>query len=87
MATNGKRQRRPRGSAWHWRQTDGWYYTPPDTKKRVPLEDDVGKPIRGKDNRQAAELALARAKVAGQWRPTAEPATEDDWLVAKVCSS
>ncbi len=86
MATNGKRQRRPRGSAWHWRQTDGWYFTPPDTKKRVPLVDDGGKPIRGKDNRQAAELALARVKVAGQWRPTAEPAAKDDWLVAKVCS-
>lgn len=86
MATNGKRQRRPRGSAWHWRQTDGWYYTPPDTKKRVPLVDDGGKPIRGKNNRQAAELALARVKVAGQWRPTAEPAAKDDWLVAKACS-
>jgi len=86
MATNGKRQRRPRGSAWHWRQTNCWYYTPPGTNRRVPLVDDNGKRIRGMDNRQAAELALARVKVAGQWRPAAEPATESEWLVAKVCS-
>ncbi|MHC4400603.1 MAG: tyrosine-type recombinase/integrase [Planctomycetota bacterium] len=86
MATDGKRERRRRGSAWHWRQTDCWYYTPPGTKRRVPLVDEDGKRIRGNDNRQAAELALARVKVAGQWRPTAEPATESEWLVAKVCS-
>jgi len=86
MATNGKRERRARGSAWHWRQTDCWYYTPPGTKRRVPLVDETGKRIRGKENRQAAELALARVRVAGQWRPTAEPAVNDEWLVAKVCS-
>ncbi len=86
MATNGKQRRRTRGSAWHWRQTDGWYYTPPGTKRRVPLLDDNGKRIRGKENRQAAELALARVKVAGDWRPEAEPAAGDEWLVARVCS-
>ena len=86
MATNGKRQRRPRGSAWHWRQTDCWFYTPPGTKRRVRLLDEDGRPIRGKENRQAAELALARVKVAGQWRPTAEPVVEGEWLVARACS-
>ena len=25
-------------------------------------------------------------KVAGQWRPTAEPAVASEWLVAKACS-
>ena len=82
----GKQRRRPRGSAWHWRQTDRWYYTPPGTKKRVPLLDEDGKRIRGRENRKAAELALARVKLAGKWRPTAEPAAEGQWLVAKVCS-
>jgi hypothetical protein len=24
------------GSAWHWKQTDCWGYTPPGTKQRVP---------------------------------------------------
>jgi len=86
MGTNGRHQRRPRGSAWHWRQTDSWYYTPPGTKRRVPLLDENGKRIRGKDNRQTAELALARVKLARQWRPAAEPVTEGEWLVAKVCS-
>ena len=86
MATNGKRERRRRGSAWHWRQTDGWYYTPPGTKRRVPLVDANGKRIRGTDNRQAAELAFARVKVSGQWRPTPEATVEGEWLAAKVCS-
>ena len=66
----GKR-RQSKGSAWHWQQTDAWYYTPPGTKKRVPLVDERGRRIRGKDNKQAAELALARLKVDGKWRPTA----------------
>lgn len=86
MSTNRKQRRRTRGSAWHWRQTDGWYYTPPSTKRRVPLLDENGKRIRGKANRQAAELALARIKVAGDWRPEAEPASGNEWLVARVCS-
>ena len=86
MAANDKRKRRSRGSAWYWRQTDCWYYTPPGTKRRVPLVDEDGKRIRGKDNRQAAELALARVKVAGQWRPSPESAEEGEWNVAKVCS-
>ena len=86
MGNNGRRQRRRRGSAWHWKQTDGWYYTPPGTKNRVALVDEEGKRIRGKDNRQVAELALARVKVAGTWRPTPEPASQREWLVARVCS-
>jgi len=86
MAQNGKRVRRQRGSAWHWRQTDCWYYTPPGTKRRVPLVDEEGNRIRGKENRQAAELALARVKVAGEWRPKPEPAEADEWDVARVCS-
>ena len=86
MSTNGKQRRRARGSAWHWRQTDSWYYTPPSTKRRVPLLDEDGKRIRGKENRQAAELALARVKVAGDWRPEAESSASDEWQVARVCS-
>jgi integrase len=80
------RRRRSRGSAWHWRQTDGWYYTPPGTKRRVRLLDEDGRPILGKKNRSAAELALARVKAAGNWRPVAEHVGEEQWLVAKVCS-
>jgi hypothetical protein len=83
---SGVKRRRSRGSAWHWRQTDRWYYTPPGAKTRVPLTDENGKPIRGKENRKLADLALARIKVARQWRPTPEPVENDEWLVAKVCS-
>jgi integrase len=86
MAAEKNQRRRPRGSAWHWKQTDCWYYTPPGTKRRVPLTDKEGKRIRGSENRQVAELALARVKVSGQWRPTATAASEDSWIVATVCS-
>lgn len=87
MTTNATpRRRRSCGKAWHWRQTDCWYYTPPGTKRRVRLLDEERLPIRGEENRQAAELALARVKVAGEWRPASEPVEEDPWLVAKVCS-
>jgi integrase len=81
-----KRRRRSKGAAWHWQQTDGWYYTPPGTKKRVPLFDERGQRIRGQDQKQAAELALARLKVNGKWRPTAAPTDHPQWLVARVCS-
>ena len=52
----------------------------------MPLLDDKGVQIRGKQNRQAAELALARIKVARQWRPAPEPSADSEWVVAKVCS-
>ena len=80
------KRRRSRGSAWYWQQTDTWYFTPPGTQKRVPLTDEAGKRIRGEDNKKAADLALARVKVARQWRPEAESTTHNDWLVARVCS-
>ena len=80
------RRRGSRGRAWHWCQTDSWYYTPPGTKRRVRLLDEDGRPIRGKESRQIAELALARVKAAGNWRPTVEEVNGDPWLVARVCS-
>jgi hypothetical protein len=86
MNAKSKRRRRPRGSAWHWKQTDCWYYTPPGTTQRVPLVDEAGRRVRGEENRKAAELALARLKLAGQWRPTAEPGGKGEWVVAQVCS-
>ncbi len=79
-------RRRSRGQAWHWKQTDAWYYTPPGTKRRVLLRDESGRSIRGIANRPSAELALARIKVSGAWRPAAEPVRDDPWRVAKVCS-
>jgi hypothetical protein len=57
-----KRRKRTRrqahGSAWHWQQTDSWYYTLPGTKKRIPLFDEDGSRIRGIENKKAAQLAL-----------------------------
>ena len=87
MGNRGIRRRRPRGSAWYWKQTDTWYYTPPGTKRRVPLVDGDGKRIRGPGSGQAAVLALARLKVADQWRPAADPAAEGEWLVAEICAT
>ncbi|MCA9267165.1 MAG: site-specific integrase [Planctomycetales bacterium] len=50
------------------------------------LLDESGRPIRGKECRNLAELALARVKAAGAWRPVADLACADTWQVAKVCS-
>ncbi|MBA3313477.1 MAG: hypothetical protein H0T47_09350, partial [Planctomycetaceae bacterium] len=81
-----KTRRQSHGSAWHWKQTDGWYYTLPGTKRRVPLLDEDGERIRGLDNKQAAKLALARVKVSGEDQAHSPLTASGDWLVARVCS-
>ena len=80
------RQRRSRGRAWYWQQTDSWYFTPPGTKKRVRLFDKTGRPVRGKENAQQAELALAQVKADGNWLPTPDQKDSGAPQVAKVCS-
>jgi hypothetical protein len=57
MGKTPKSRRQRHGQAWHWKQTDCWYYTPPGTKRRVPLFDEDGRRIRGKQNDRAADLA------------------------------
>ena len=84
MARNRKQRRQQHGSAWHWKQTDAWYYTEPGTKKRVSLFDENGERIRGKQNKEAARIALARIKVADELIAPSPP-TSDDWTVARVC--
>ena len=89
MASKSTRQRARRGSAWFWKQTNCWYYTPEGGKRRVPLFDQAGKRIRGVENKQAAELALARVRLAtdGRSASAAAPAEPSEgWCVAKVCS-
>ncbi len=81
MARNRKR-RQAHGSAWHWRQTDAWYITEPGTRKRIPLFDGKGNRIRGRGNKEAAQLALARLKLQGESSDPA-PALEDG-TVARV---
>ena len=81
-----KTRRQSHGSAWHWKQTDGWYYTLPGTKRRVPLVDEDGQRIRGPDNRDQARLALARVKLTEAGERPAAPTPAADWLVARVCS-
>ena len=86
MGRKRKQRRQPHGSAWHWKQTDCWYYTVSGTKKRMALFDEDGKRIRGKKNKEAAELALAKVKLAEDGEATGGPAGNQQWLVAKVCS-
>ena len=90
MAKNSKPapRRQRRGSAWYWRQTDTWYRTPPGTKRRIVLLDEQGRPIRGRDNKQAARLALARLRLReGLDAPLeAEPMPAKAISVAEVCS-
>ena len=76
MARNRKKRRQQHGSAWHWRQTDAWYYTEPGTKKRVPLFDEKGERIRGKENKETARMALARIKVGDELSASAPPASD-----------
>lgn len=81
------RRRRAPGSAWHWAQTDAWYYTSPGSKRRVALFDSAGKRIKGKSNKQAANLALARLKAREDWKPSPEPSqASKPMLVATICS-
>jgi len=82
-----KKRRQSHGSAWHWKQTDTWYYTLPGTEKRVPLLDEDSGRIRGVDNKKAAQLALARVKLSeGETAPSESALAAREWLVAKVCS-
>ena len=83
MARNRKR-RQAYGSAWHWKQTDCWYYTLPGTKKRVPLFDEKRKRIRGRDNKEAAQLAMARVKLADEL-PGSPADCGEEWTAARVC--
>jgi len=85
MGRKRKIRRQPHGSAWHWKQTDCWYYTLPGAKKRMALFDEQGQRIRGKDNKEAAELALAKVQVAGDGE-TLTAGGDGRCLVARVCS-
>jgi len=85
MGRPRKQRRNSHGSAWHWKQTDCWYYTLPGTKKRMPLFDEAGNRIRGVGSEAIAEHALARAKLSGEMQSIG-PTAEQDWLVARVCS-
>jgi len=85
MASRRKQRRQPHGSAWHWKQTDCWYYTQPGTKKRVSLFDESGERIRGADNKEAAELALAKEKLTWETDDTSAGGG-GEWLVVRVCS-
>jgi len=60
--------------------------TQPGTRKRVPLLDDKGERIRGRENKEAARLALARLKLQGELGdPPAR--VSGDWTVARVCDA
>jgi len=59
MARNRKRQ--ANGCAWHRKFDDGWYATVDG--RRTRLRDETGQPIRGKDHREQADLAVARLKL------------------------
>jgi hypothetical protein len=86
MGRKRKHRRQPHGSAWHRRQTDCPCYTMPGTKKRVPLFGDDGQRIRGKENREADELALAKEKLSWEDDASEAPGRNRQWLVAGVCS-
>lgn len=83
MVRARKQRRAAHGSAWYWKQTGCWYYTLPGTKRRVSLFSDDGERIRGPENRELAEEALARIRLSGD---AEVPPVDERWLVARVCS-
>ena len=86
MGRKAKKRRQSHGSAWHWKQTDCWYFTIPGTKKRVALFNKDGERIRGKENREAAEISFAREKISWGDESGSLPNAGGEWLVARVCS-
>lgn len=86
MGRKAKKRRQSHGSAWHWKQTDCWYYTLPGARKRVSLLDEDGQRIRGKENKEAAEIALAREKLTWEGEAGVLPSSGGEWIVARVCS-
>ena len=75
MGRSRKQRRNPHGAAWHWKQTDCWYFTLPGTKKRMPLFDEKGERIRGRENQvhdhakkrdACASLQIARGNLTGR---------------------
>ena len=86
MGRTRKQRRQAHGSAWRWEQTDCWYYTLPGTKKRMALFDENGQRIRGREGKEAAEMALARIKLADSSESAGGSATREPWVVARVCS-
>ncbi len=84
MARKRKQRRQQHGSAWHWKQTDCWYFTEPGTRKRIALFDEDGQRIRGKDNKESARPALARVNPANELSPSSS-AVQSEWTVARVC--
>ena len=86
MGRKRKKRRQSHGSAWHWSQTDCWYYTMPGTKKRMPLFDESGERVRGKENKETAEVALAKEKLSWTDESDALAIGGGQCLVAQVCS-
>jgi hypothetical protein len=84
MGRPRKQRRRGHGSAWHWKQTDCWYYTLPGTKKRIPLFDENDDHIRGRNNQEAAEHALASVRASGELNR--DQISDQEWIVARDCS-
>lgn len=81
-------RRQRRGSAWYWQATDAWYYTSPETKRRVPLRDKRGRIIRGKDQKQAARSALARERVGRSRTSSVRETSQNNasLCIAQICA-
>ena len=85
MGRKRRQRRQSHGSAWHWKQTDCWYYTQPGTRKRIPLFDEDGNRIRGLKGNEAADLALAKERLAREVDSTGT-VSGGILLVVQACS-
>jgi len=67
-------RRQPHGSAWYWKQTGCWYYTPRGTERRVSLFDEDGNRIRGPENKHAAPAGPGPHQTGWWWAARGSPA-------------
>jgi len=86
VGRRARKRRQSHGSAWHWKQTGCWYYTLPGRRKRVPLFDEEGRRIRGKQGKEAADISLARERLSWEGATAGLTGNGGDWVVARVCS-
>jgi len=70
MGRERKVRRQSHGAAWHWKQTDSWYYTMPGTKKRVALFDKDGQRISLWPSARIDELL---ARLTASWAQHKSP--------------
>ena len=87
MGRKRKQRRQPHGSAWHWKQTDCWYYTHAGHEEAGAPSMRTGRGSGAARTGKPAESGAGEGKAfLGGRRPPGSPSANGPWLVARVCS-